>query len=39
MMNRYLLTTITFFALTFSCFGQQNATWEKWDWLLGQWQG
>jgi len=25
--------------LTISCFGQQNQTWEKWSWLIGEWKG
>jgi hypothetical protein len=38
-MRKYLLGVITFFTLTASCFAQQNTTWDKWNWLLGQWQG
>lgn len=38
-MNKFLLTTITFFALTFSCFGQQNSKWDGWNWLMGNWKG
>ncbi|MFT3738412.1 MAG: hypothetical protein QM786_06610 [Breznakibacter sp.] len=38
-MNRYLLTLATIFTLTLPCFAQQSPGWEKWDWLLGQWQG
>lgn len=38
-MTKYLLAVITFLSLTVSCFAQQEKTWDKWSWLLGQWQG
>ncbi|MGA9211393.1 hypothetical protein [Kaistella sp.] len=28
-----------FFMATISCFGQQSKTWEKWNWLIGEWKG
>ena len=33
-----LLFAIAFFALTVTSFSQQN-NWDKWNWLLGEWQG
>ena len=37
-MKNYLLIAITFFTLTATGFSQQK-DWDKWDWLLGKWQG
>ena len=30
---------MTLFAVTITCFGQQETTWEKWSWLMGEWIG
>jgi hypothetical protein len=38
-MKTKLLLTTTLFALTLFCFGQQNTTWGKWSWLIGEWKG
>ena len=38
-MKAKLLLTITFLWFLTTCFGQQNATWDKWDWLMGEWKG
>lgn len=38
-MKTKLLLTVTLFALTMTCFGQQSTTWDKWKWLIGEWQG
>jgi outer membrane lipoprotein-sorting protein len=38
-MKSKLIFTIVLFGITISCFGQQNTIWEKWDWLMGEWQG
>jgi len=37
-MKKLLLIAIAFFALTVTSFSQQNS-WDKWNWLLGEWQG
>ena len=34
-----LVITITLIGLFTTCFGQQNTTWEKWNWLIGEWVG
>jgi hypothetical protein len=39
MMTKYLVTFIAFVSFSFSSFAQQNTNWDKWSWLLGQWQG
>ena len=31
--------TALLFILTVACFGQQNPTWNKWTWLMGEWKG
>jgi hypothetical protein len=38
-MRTKLLFTATLFALTISSFGQQSLTWDKWNWLMGEWEG
>lgn len=38
-MKTKIFFTTLFFVLTISCLGQQNATWEKWSWLMGEWKG
>ncbi|HET9571003.1 MAG TPA: hypothetical protein VFP20_06310 [Bacteroidales bacterium] len=34
-----MVLTAILFATTMTCFGQQNSTWEKWNWLMGEWIG
>jgi hypothetical protein len=31
--------SVTLFALTITCFGQQDTSWDKWVWLIGEWKG
>lgn len=38
-MRTKLLLSIALFGLFTICFGQQNRTWDKWNWLMGEWQG
>jgi len=38
-MKSKLLMTIMLSGLLATCFAQQNKTWNKWQWLLGSWQG
>lgn len=38
-MKTKLLTTALLFVMTVACFGQQNTTWDKWTWLMGEWKG
>lgn len=34
-----LILTIAFLGFLATCFGQQNPSWDKWNWLLGEWVG
>ena len=34
-----LVITIALIGLFTTCFGQQKTTWEKWNWLIGEWVG
>lgn len=38
MKPRYLLT-IAFMAILMICSGQQGGTWDRWNWLVGNWMG
>jgi len=38
-MKSRLLLTVAFFGIFTVCFGQQNSTWNKWEWLTGEWVG
>lgn len=38
-MKRKLPLIVLLFALTVACFGQPNASWDKWTWLMGEWKG
>jgi hypothetical protein len=38
-MKIILVITIALIGLFTTCFGQQNTTWEKWNWLMGEWVG
>lgn len=38
-MRKLFLATLTFLAIASSSFAQQKPNWEKWNWLIGQWQG
>jgi hypothetical protein len=38
-MKTKLILTIAFLGLFTSFFGQQNSTWDRWDWLTGEWIG
>ena len=38
-MKGKLILTVTLFGLLTACFGQQNSTWDKWNWLIGEWSG
>jgi hypothetical protein len=33
------LLATALFCLSTICFGQQNSTWDKWNWLTGEWIG
>jgi hypothetical protein len=33
------LSVLLLSGIVFICSGQQNNTWDKWNWLLGEWQG
>lgn len=34
-----LILTILLLEFANTCFSQQNSTWEKWNWLIGEWKG
>lgn len=34
-----VILTIAFFEILTTCLGQQNPTWDKWSWLIGDWAG
>src|SRR6266498_188885 len=34
-----LILTVALFGLLTTCFGQQNPTWDNWNWLMGEWKG
>lgn len=38
-MKTKLFLTATLFLLTLTCFAQQSTTWDKWNWLIGEWKG
>jgi len=38
MKSKFILT-ITLFGILTTCFGQQNPSWDKWSWLIGEWTG
>lgn len=38
-MKTKIFFTSVLFALTIFCYGQQSKTWDKWTWLIGQWEG
>jgi hypothetical protein len=38
-MKAKLLLTITVFGFLSTCFSQQNLSWDKWNWLIGEWVG
>lgn len=38
-MKGRLILMLAFFAQASFCFGQENSTWEKWAWLMGEWKG
>jgi len=38
-MNRKIFFTVFFLGLFFTTFAQQNSTWNKWSWLIGDWAG
>ena len=38
-MKKHLLTAVVLFALISSCYAQEKASWNEWNWLLGQWKG
>jgi hypothetical protein len=38
-MKARLYLLIILFALATNCFGQENSTWTKWSWLIGEWKG
>jgi hypothetical protein len=38
-MKAKILFTATLFVLTIFCFGLQGSTWDKWNWLIGEWKG
>ncbi|MGA2822163.1 MAG: hypothetical protein ABSE72_01425 [Bacteroidales bacterium] len=38
-MKTKFLLTIAFFGFLFTCFGQQNLSWERWNGLIGEWVG
>ena len=38
-MKTSLILAIAIFCFYTQCTGQQNKTWEKWNWLIGEWIG
>jgi len=38
-MKKKIFFTAIFLGLFVSCFAQQNSTWNKWNWLIGDWKG
>ena len=34
-----VILTVVFFGILTTCLGQQNPSWEKWSWLIGDWAG
>jgi len=38
-MKPKLILTIVFIGILTTCFGQENTTWDKWNWLIGEWIG
>jgi hypothetical protein len=38
-MKTTLLLTMVFFGSLSACLGQQNLSWDKWNWLMGEWVG
>lgn len=38
-MKAKVVLTIALLGFLMNCFGQQNATWDKWNWLAGEWVG
>ena len=38
-MKKKIFFTAIFLGLFVSCFAQQNSTWNKWNWLIGNWAG
>lgn len=38
-MKAKLILTLAFIGFLASCFGQQNTSWNKWNWLMGEWVG
>jgi len=38
-MKTKLILIISIFGFFTICFGQQNSTWDKWNWLIGEWVG
>jgi len=38
-MKTKIVLTLALFGLITTCFGQQNSTWDKWNWLVGKWAG
>jgi hypothetical protein len=34
-----LILTLAFFGFLTTCLGQQTSTWNKWNWLMGEWKG
>lgn len=38
-MKTKLTLTIALFGIFTTCFGQKSSTWDKWDWLIGDWIG
>jgi hypothetical protein len=38
-MKTVLILTLALFGFLNSCFAQQDTTWDKWEWLLGEWIG
>lgn len=39
MKSKIILTVATIFILSLNCFSQQNSTWDKWAFLIGEWKG
>jgi len=38
-MKSKLIIAIALFGLFTTCFGQQSANWDKWNWIMGEWVG
>jgi hypothetical protein len=38
-MSAKIIMTIVVLGFITTCFGQQSTTWDKWNWIMGEWEG